>query len=345
MQIDIVSVFPEYFDVTGLSLLGKAQEKGLVTIRAHNLRDWTHDVHHSVDDTPVGGGAGMVMKPEVWGRCLDDLLDMPDGSALQPPTMDQTTDTADTEEEKEAMKSSGDKSHGIASEADLSADSHEADLAGPVLIFPNPSAPLFTQADATELSRTERLIFGCGRYEGYDARIPDYYRNQGIDVREYSIGDYVLNGGEVAVSVMLEAITRLLPGFMGNPESMSTPLATMYSMGAKWPSRSCWRPSPGSCQASWAILNPSCKSPIPGMSHCWSIASTHAPPPGVAWLCPTAGISPVHTPHHLAWHGCARDTDQRRPRKGGQIPARRGHQENQSNPSRPDRPIGLLHPR
>ena len=220
MQIDIVSVFPEYFDVTGLSLLGKAQEKGLVTIRAHNLRNWTHDVHHSVDDTPVGGGAGMVMKPEVWGQCLDDLLDMPDGSALQPPTMDQTTDTADTEEEKEAMKSSGGKSYGIASEADPSADSHEADLAGPVLIFPNPSAPLFTQADATELSRTERLIFGCGRYEGYDARIPDYYRNQGIDVREYSIGDYVLNGGEVAVSVMLEAITRLLPGFMGNPASI-----------------------------------------------------------------------------------------------------------------------------
>ena len=220
MQIDIVSVFPEYFDVTGLSLLGKAQEKGLVTIRAHNLRDWTHDVHHSVDDTPVGGGAGMVMKPEVWGRCLDDLLDMPDGSALQPPTMNQTTDTADTEEEKEAMKSSGGKSYGIASEADPSADSHEAGVARPVLIFPNPSAPLFTQADATELSRTERLIFGCGRYEGYDARIPDYYRNQGIDVREYSIGDYVLNGGEVAVSVMLEAITRLLPGFMGNPESI-----------------------------------------------------------------------------------------------------------------------------
>ncbi|RMA47472.1 tRNA (guanosine(37)-N1)-methyltransferase TrmD [Bifidobacterium sp. wkB338] len=220
MQIDIVSVFPEYFDVTGLSLLGKAQEKGLVTIRAHNLRNWTHDVHHSVDDTPVGGGAGMVMKPEVWGQCLDDLLDMPDGSAPQPPTMDQTTDTADTEEEKEAMKSSGDKSYGIASEADPSADSHKADLARPVLIFPNPSAPLFTQADATELSRAERLIFGCGRYEGYDARIPDYYRNQGISVREYSIGDYVLNGGEVAVSVMLEAITRLLPGFMGNPESI-----------------------------------------------------------------------------------------------------------------------------
>ena len=220
MQIDIVSVFPEYFDVTELSLLGKAQEKGLVTIRAHNLRDWTHDVHHSVDDTPVGGGAGMVMKPEVWGQCLDDLLGFPDGSNLQQPTPDQTADTTDTEEEKEAAKSSGDKSYSIASEAGSSADSHEASAAGPVLIFPNPSAPLFTQADATELSRAKRLVFGCGRYEGYDARIPDYYRNQGIDVREYSIGDYVLNGGEVAVSVLLEAITRLLPGFMGNPESI-----------------------------------------------------------------------------------------------------------------------------
>ena len=90
----------------------------------------------------------------------------------------------------------------------------------PVLIFPNPSAPLFTQQDATELSHTNHLLFGCGRYEGYDARIPQYYRAQGVDVREYSIGDYVLNGGEVAVSVMLEAITRLLPGFMGNAASI-----------------------------------------------------------------------------------------------------------------------------
>ena len=220
MQIDIVSVFPEYFDVTGLSLLGKAQEKGLVTIRAHNLRDWTHDVHHSVDDTPVGGGAGMVMKPEVWGQCLDDLLGMPDGSTQQQPPTDQTADTADIKKQKEAMKSPGDRNDGTASEADSSADNHKVGMAEPVLIFPNPSAPLFTQADATRLSQAKRLVFGCGRYEGYDARIPDYYRSKGVDVREYSIGDYVLNGGEVAVSVMLEAITRLLPGFMGNPESI-----------------------------------------------------------------------------------------------------------------------------
>lgn len=174
MQIDIVSVFPEYFQVMELSLMGKAQSKGLLNITAHNLRDWTHDVHHSVDDTPVGGGAGMVMKPEVWGECLDELLG---------------TDSADS-------------------------------TSKPVLIFPNPSAPLFTQRDATELSHVDHLVFGCGRYEGYDARIPEYYRAQGFDVREYSIGDYVLNGGEVAVSVMLEAIVRLMPGFMGNPDSI-----------------------------------------------------------------------------------------------------------------------------
>lgn len=181
MDIDIVSVFPEYFQMLDLSLLGKAQNNGLLQIRAHNLRKWTHDVHQSVDDTPVGGGAGMVMKPEVWAECLDELLNLPNQKNAQ--------DSQDTQ-----------------------------DL--PILIFPNPSAPLFTQKDATELSHANHLLFGCGRYEGYDARIPEYYRAKGIDVREYSIGDYVLNGGEVAVSVMLEAITRLIPGFMGNPESI-----------------------------------------------------------------------------------------------------------------------------
>ncbi len=92
MKIDIVSVFPEYFEVLNLSLLGKAQEKGLVEVTAHNLRDWTHDVHHSVDDTPVGGGAGMVMKPEVWSECLDELLH------LEPTTVtcDSTAQTQTT---------------------------------------------------------------------------------------------------------------------------------------------------------------------------------------------------------------------------------------------------------
>ena len=107
MKIDIVSVFPEYFEVMNLSLMGKAQAKGLLEIKAHNLRDWTHDVHHSVDDTPVGGGAGMVMKPEVWSECLDELLGFSQPSGSPAPS------------------------------------------GAPVLIFPNPSAPLFTQRDAT----------------------------------------------------------------------------------------------------------------------------------------------------------------------------------------------------
>lgn len=185
MQIDIISVFPEYFRMLDLSLLGKAQDNGLLKINAYNLRKWTHDVHQSVDDTPVGGGAGMVMKPEVWAECLDELLFSGDNDA--------------------------DNGDNIANN---SIDN------GTVLIFPNPSAPLFSQKDATQLANAKRLVFGCGRYEGYDARIPEYYKSRGVDVREYSIGDYVLNGGEVAVSVMVEAITRLIPGFMSNPESI-----------------------------------------------------------------------------------------------------------------------------
>ena len=211
MRIDIVSVFPEYFDVLNLSLFGKAQAKGLLEVHTHNLRDWTHDVHHSVDDTPVGGGAGMVMKPVVWSECLDELL----GADLrEPDTADEpdTLDTSDTGSEPDTAEESAEPTE--------ASEITETAAKRPVLIFPNPSAPLFTQRDATELSHADHLLFGCGRYEGYDARIPEYYRTRGVDVREYSIGDYVLNGGEVATSVMLEAITRLIPGFMGNAESI-----------------------------------------------------------------------------------------------------------------------------
>lgn len=213
MLIDIVSVFPEYFNVLGLSLFGKAQEKGLVSVRAHNLRDWTHDVHHSVDDTPVGGGAGMVMKPEVWAECLDELLGL---------SVDSCGHEVSNAEQSGGEPCSAEQLDLEPSDPQQSAEAPDAQDVGPspILIFPNPSAPLFTQRDATELSRADHLLFGCGRYEGYDARIPEYYRAQGVDVREYSIGDYVLNGGEVATSVMLEAITRLIPGFMGNPESI-----------------------------------------------------------------------------------------------------------------------------
>ena len=213
-----MSVFPEYFEVLNLSLLGKAQAKGLVEVTAHNLRDWTHDVHHSVDDTPVGGGAGMVMKPEVWSECLDELLQ------LEPAVVENTENIEDSAVSCDTYDTCDSGNSATVAVPTESGNYEKTDTAqssaGPVLIFPNPSAPLFTQQDATELSHANHLLFGCGRYEGYDARIPQYYRAQGIDVREYSIGDYVLNGGEVAVSVMLEAITRLLPGFMGNAESI-----------------------------------------------------------------------------------------------------------------------------
>ncbi|MDD6462313.1 MAG: tRNA (guanosine(37)-N1)-methyltransferase TrmD [Bifidobacteriaceae bacterium] len=241
MLIDIVSVFPEYFSVLDLSLLGKAQSKGLVEVRAHNLRDWTHDVHHSVDDTPVGGGAGMVMKPAVWAECLDELLGLePHDMPQVDPTAelwDEPVESAASEEPTGSVESAVSDGDATVPEGRLAVSDDQATVSDnqstpdtahytpdtvpdTVLIFPNPSAPLFTQRDATQLSHAQRLVFGCGRYEGYDARVPRYYKARGVDVREYSIGDYVLNGGEVAVSVMLEAITRLIPGFMGNPDSI-----------------------------------------------------------------------------------------------------------------------------
>lgn len=168
MRIDAISIFPSYFDALELSLFGKAREKGLIDFHAHDLRSWTEDKHKTVDDSPYGGGAGMVMMPEPWGRALDDLV--PSDSK-------------------------------------------------PVIVFTTPAGKSFTQAMAQELSGETHLIFACGRYEGIDQRVVDYASTV-ADVREVSIGDYVLNGGEVAAIVMIEAITRLLPGFMGNAESI-----------------------------------------------------------------------------------------------------------------------------
>ncbi|MDJ0349198.1 tRNA (guanosine(37)-N1)-methyltransferase TrmD [Cryobacterium sp. PH29-G1] len=175
MRIDIVTIFPEFFDVLDLSLLGKARQSGLIELGVHNLRDHTHDRHHSVDDTPYGGGAGMVMKPEPWGDALDAILGASESTA--------------------------------------------ADQAGPIIIFPSPAGDQFTQAMARELSLEQHLVFGCGRYEGIDQRVVDHYESRGR-VRLVSLGDYVLNGGEVAVMAMIEAIGRLIPGVVGNPESL-----------------------------------------------------------------------------------------------------------------------------
>lgn len=166
MRIDIVTIFPTFFDVLDVSLIGKARESGVLDLRVHDLRDHTHDRHRTVDDTPYGGGAGMVMKPEPWGEALDEVL--------------------------------GDDA---------------------VLIVPTPSGEVFTQRTARELADEKQLVFACGRYEGIDQRVLDHYAARGR-VRLVSIGDYVLNGGEVASMAMIEAIGRLIPGVVGNPESL-----------------------------------------------------------------------------------------------------------------------------
>ena len=167
MRIDVISIFPDYLAPLDLSLPGKAQAAGLLDVRVHDLRDFTHDRHRTVDAPPAGGGAGMVMKPEPWGEALDKIA--PDGATL---------------------------------------------------VVPTPSGEPFTQQIAADLATREHLVFACGRYEGIDQRVMDHAGSR-LEVRELSLGDYVLNGGEVAALAITEAVVRLLPGFMGNAESLA----------------------------------------------------------------------------------------------------------------------------
>ena len=167
MRIDAISIFPQFFDVLDISLLGKAKTQDLLDVKIHDLRDFTDDKHRTVDDTPFGGGAGMLMKAEPWGQALDSLM------------------TAET-----------------------------------IVIFPSPAGELFKQATAQELSKAKHLVFACGRYEGIDQRVVDYAESK-AHVRLLSLGDYVLNGGEVAAVAMIEAIARLIPGVIGNADSLT----------------------------------------------------------------------------------------------------------------------------
>ncbi|MDO9381192.1 MAG: tRNA (guanosine(37)-N1)-methyltransferase TrmD [Nocardioidaceae bacterium] len=171
MRVDVVTIFPEYLEPLSLSLVGRARSRGLLDLTVHDLRDHTHDRHRTTDDTPYGGGAGMVMRPEPWGEALDALV--PDGTER-----------------------------------------------APVLVVPTPAGRPFTQADAERLSAEPWLVFACGRYEGIDQRVLDHAATS-MRVEEVSIGDVVLNGGEVAVMAVVEATVRLLPGVLGNPESLT----------------------------------------------------------------------------------------------------------------------------
>ena len=168
MRIDAITIFPDYFKALDLSLLGKAREKNLIDLHVRDLRDFTFDKHKTVDDSPYGGGAGMLMKPEPWGLAFDEIL---------PEDGDCT------------------------------------------VIFTSPAGEQFKQATAHELASAQHLVFACGRYEGIDQRVVDYAQTK-AKVRLISLGDYVLNGGEVAALAMIEAIARLIPGVIGNAESL-----------------------------------------------------------------------------------------------------------------------------
>lgn len=172
MRVDVVTIFPEYLAPLQLSLIGRARAAGLLDVHVHDLRDFTHDRHRTVDDTPAGGGAGMVMRPEPWGEALDAVLAAGPGQGERP-----------------------------------------------VLVVPTPSGERFTQALAHDLAARPRLVFACGRYEGIDERVVEQAA-ECFEVRPLSLGDYVLNGGEVAVLAVVEAVARLLPGVVGNAGSL-----------------------------------------------------------------------------------------------------------------------------
>jgi tRNA (guanine37-N1)-methyltransferase len=172
MKADIVTIFPDFFrGPLDHGITRRATEMGLVKIEVHDLRQFTHDRHRTVDDRPFGGGEGMVLKPEPLFECLE---------SLQLPTREQRLTGAPKQS----------------------------------VILLSAQGQRLTQKVATELAAHERIVLICGRYEGVDERVIDFLAD-----REISIGDYVLSGGELGAAVILEAVTRLLPGALGNEAS------------------------------------------------------------------------------------------------------------------------------
>lgn len=193
MRIDVLTIFPDYLAPLSLSLIGRATAEGLLDVRVHDLRTWTNDRHRTVDDTPYGGGPGMLMRPEPWGDALDAVCSPGPGEGP------------------------------------------------PRLVVPTPGGRPFTQALAQELSAEPWLVFACGRYEGIDQRVLDDAAAR-TRVDEVSLGDYVLGGGEVAVLVVVEAVARLLPGVIGNAESLVEESHTDGLLeGPGWTKPALWR--------------------------------------------------------------------------------------------------------
>lgn len=162
MQFEVFTLLPEVFPpYLESSILQRARQNGLIDVRLHNIRDWARDKHHTTDDTPYGGGGGMVMKPEPLFEAVESIL---------------------------------------------------GPLSGSPVILLSPQGRVFSQAIARALSAHERIALVCGRYEGVDERI-----RQRLVTDEISIGDYVLTGGELPALILIDAVTRLLPGALGDP--------------------------------------------------------------------------------------------------------------------------------
>jgi len=171
MQFEVFTLLPEVFPpYLESSILNRARQKGLIDVRVHNIRDYTHDKHHTTDDTPYGGGGGMVMKPEPVFEAVESVLGLAT-SQTQP----------------------------------------ETDSNIPIILL-TPQGRVFSQRIAEELSSHERIVLLCGRYEGVDERIREH-----LVTDEISIGDYVLTGGELPVLMIIDAISRLIPGVLGDP--------------------------------------------------------------------------------------------------------------------------------
>lgn len=168
MTFYIITIFPQIFDsYFSESIIKRAQKNGLIKLNIHNLRDYTTDRHKTVDDTPYGGGAGMVMKVEPIYKCIN---------AMQ-----------ETRGKKQKMR---------------------------IILF-SAKGRKYTQKDARRLAKYDNLILICGRYEGVDERVAKYIADE-----EISIGDYVLTGGEIPAMILVDSITRLIPGVLGNKESL-----------------------------------------------------------------------------------------------------------------------------
>ena len=207
LRLDVITIFPEYLEPLRHALLGKAIEQGILTVGVHDLRDWATGNHKSVDSPPLGGGPGMVMKPQVWGPALDSVAQGRVGADLET-AVQHRNDKPRHDDVAEVAPRPYAKTK----------DASEEDATKPLLLVPTPAGTPFTQADAQAWSREKHIVFACGRYEGIDQRVFEDAAKR-YRVREVSIGDYVLIGGEVAVLVIAEAVTRLIPGVLGNTES------------------------------------------------------------------------------------------------------------------------------